>query len=83
MKISLAWIFDHIDADWKKQDVKEIVEKFNAVTAEIEGVEKLNFDSKKLFLGEWIGSSKNGVELDVPELGEKITLEKKKIERNI
>lgn len=38
MKLSLAWIFDHIDADWKSQNIDEIVRRFNAVTAEIEGV---------------------------------------------
>ncbi len=38
MKLSLAWIFDHIDADWKNYNIDEIVTRFNAVTAEIEGI---------------------------------------------
>jgi len=36
MKLSLAWIFDHIDADWKTIDVSQLVEVFNKTTAEIE-----------------------------------------------
>ncbi len=40
MKLSLAWIFDHIDADWKTIDVPQLVEKFNKTTAEIESWHK-------------------------------------------
>ncbi|MFI5333460.1 MAG: hypothetical protein ACHQVS_05165, partial [Candidatus Babeliales bacterium] len=38
MKLSIAWIFDHIDADWKSVDIKALVERFNQTTAEIDGV---------------------------------------------
>lgn len=41
MKLSLAWIFDHIDADWRKIDVAHLVARFNKMTAEIEGFEKI------------------------------------------
>ena len=41
MKLSLAWIFDHIDADWHSIDVAELVAKFNEMTAEIEGFKKV------------------------------------------
>ena len=41
MKISVAWIFDHIDADWSKVSIFTLVEKFNKTTAEIEGVTPL------------------------------------------
>ena len=44
MKLSLRWIFDHIDADWKKVDIVELVDKFNKTTAEIEGFEKFKLD---------------------------------------
>jgi len=40
MKLSLAWIFDHIDADWKAIDVSQLVEVFNKTTAEIEAWHK-------------------------------------------
>jgi len=41
MKISIAWIFDHIAADWKTVDVAALVARFNQVTAEIEGFQKI------------------------------------------
>ncbi len=46
MKISIAWLFDHIDADWQKIDIQNLVDRFNKTTAEIEGVSKItvNFD---------------------------------------
>ncbi len=34
MKLSLAWIFDHIDADWQSVSVEHIVETFNQTVAE-------------------------------------------------
>ncbi len=37
MKLSISWIFDHIDANWKKVDIPSLVEQFNQTTAEIEG----------------------------------------------
>ena len=44
MKLSLAWIFDHIAADYKKIDVTSLVNLFNQKTAEIEGVTKISID---------------------------------------
>lgn len=44
MKLSLAWVFDHIDADWKNLDIKHLIAQFNRVVAEIEGVEKISLD---------------------------------------
>ena len=44
MKLSLAWIFDHIDADWRKIDIAQLVSRFNQITAEIEGFEKTSLD---------------------------------------
>src|SRR3990172_5782414 len=47
MKISLAWIFDHINAIPSDIDINILVERFNACTAEIEGVEKISIDKNK------------------------------------
>ena len=52
MKLSIAWIFDHIDADWKKYNVSEIVEKFNTTTAEIEGFERIVLDLDQFSLAQ-------------------------------
>src|ERR1700722_5828224 len=45
MKLSIAWIFDHIDADWRTIDIADLVAKFNKITAEIEQVQKVQCDT--------------------------------------
>lgn len=52
MNVSLAWIFEHINADWKKLDVAEIIARFNRTTAEIEGFEEISFDADNYALAE-------------------------------
>ncbi|MCK5633265.1 hypothetical protein KAH94_05915, partial [bacterium] len=68
MKISVAWIFDHIDADYKKININDLVNAFNKTTAEIEGfysvslnldmfslvsVKKINDKNITVFSSEW------------------------------
>lgn len=48
MKLSLAWLFDHIDADWRKVDVAQLVNRFNKMVAEIEGFEKIEIKLESL-----------------------------------
>lgn len=48
MKLSIAWIFDHIDADWQTINVYELFKKFNASTAEIEKIIPFSFDTKPI-----------------------------------
>ena len=48
MKLSLSWLFDHIDADWRSINVPALVSLFNKTTAEIEGFESISIDLKKL-----------------------------------
>ncbi|KKQ49211.1 MAG: Phenylalanine-tRNA ligase beta subunit [candidate division TM6 bacterium GW2011_GWF2_38_10] len=71
MKLSLAWIFDHIDACWKQQDVEVIVQKFNAIVAEIEHVEKIHYDLAPYFLVQ--AMSERGVtRFFAPALGQEL-----------
>ena len=74
MKLSLAWIFDHIDADWKKQDINQIFSKFNTTTAEIEGFHKLKYNLQDFFLGKVVGNSNGKTKFFVPELKKEIEL---------
>lgn len=67
MKLSLAWIFDHIDADWKKQDAKEIYAKFNATTAEIEKFYSLKIDLSPFYFCKIHANSPRGISVGVPE----------------
>jgi phenylalanyl-tRNA synthetase beta chain len=53
MKLSLAWIFDHIDVGsgtWQQFDATMIARRFNEVTAEIEHVENRSLDLSQFFL---------------------------------
>ncbi len=50
MKLSIAWIFDHINVDWRKVDIPDLVDRFNKTTAEIEGFEKISVDLKPFSL---------------------------------
>ncbi|TET06473.1 phenylalanine--tRNA ligase subunit beta [Candidatus Dependentiae bacterium] len=52
MKLSLAWIFDHIDADWKQINVSQLVDQFNRTTAEIEAFEKVVINLDQFSLGQ-------------------------------
>lgn len=51
MKLSLSWIFDHIEGSWKHIDVPALIEQLTTKTAEIEEVEKRIFDSSQFTLG--------------------------------
>ena len=44
MKVSLAWIFEHINGNWTKVDVPQLVDSFNKTTAEIAGFSRLELD---------------------------------------
>lgn len=44
MKLSLSWIFDHINSDWRYHDVATLVQQLNLSTAEIEHYEKITFN---------------------------------------
>jgi phenylalanyl-tRNA synthetase beta chain len=48
MKISIAWVFDHIDADWKKLDIAHLAEQFIQTIAEIDRVYKIEIDTRNL-----------------------------------
>lgn len=74
MKLSLAWIFDHIIGDWKEYDIDQLVSKFNATTAEIEKVEKVYFDTGLLFIGTLQSINTDDVILFCPELDREIVL---------
>lgn len=42
MKLSIAWIFDHIDRDWQKVNIPDLISAFNKTTAEIENWYKID-----------------------------------------
>jgi phenylalanyl-tRNA synthetase beta chain len=74
MKLSLQWLFDHIDADWQKIDISSLVKVFNETTAEIEGFEKISLDHENLFFGIVESHTKKEVTLTIPESDSSIKL---------
>lgn len=74
MKLSLAWIFDHIDADWRSVDVDKVVAAFNKTTAEIEKQYQITVDTASLFLGKVSTIANGQITLFIPELAKEITV---------
>ncbi len=77
MKLSIAWIFDHIDADWHTQDILKLINLFNQKTAEVEGFYKITLDLDNLFLGQVISVAQKTVQLEVPETKQTVELAKR------
>ena len=67
MKLSLSWLFDHIDADWRNIDIPALVSLFNKTTAEIEGFDTIKIDLKILAAGNVQSISGQTVVVEVPE----------------
>lgn len=78
MKLSLAWVFDHIDADWKTLDIAHMISQFNRVVAEIEGFEKVSIDVSRLSLGVVRSITSKEVTLFSPEWNQEFTLQARK-----
>lgn len=70
MKVSISWIFDHIDADWRKIDIPALVTKFNQTTAEIEKWYVVTTDPKNIFTGKALSRTT----CFIPELKKEIIL---------
>lgn len=75
MKLSLAWIFDHIDADYKQLDVALLVERLNETTAEIEGWHSIDLDIASLTLARTVDVDGTGVDVHIPEYNSDIRLD--------
>lgn len=67
MKLSLAWLFDHIDADWRKIDVAALVNRFNKMVAEIEGFEKIEIKLDSMAAAKVINVFPDKVVVECPE----------------
>lgn len=77
MKLSISWIFDHINADWRKQDIDLIVSQFNKISAEIEHFYKVKFNLDKFAAAKVVGSNNGNIKLLIPEWKTEIELPKR------
>lgn len=67
MKVSLAWIFDHIDAELPAVSIQELVTLFNKTTAEIEGYQHIALDKERFALAQVISIGQERVVVNVFE----------------
>jgi phenylalanyl-tRNA synthetase beta chain len=77
MKLSLSWIFDHINGSWKEYDIPTLVQKFNTTTAEIESFKKINLDLQNFFLVKVLEIRQEDILLFCPELAKELALPKR------
>ena len=54
MKLSVRWVFDHLKADYKKYDIKTIVQLLTSKTAEVEAYYPVTFDLKNQYLAKYL-----------------------------
>lgn len=66
MKISIAWIFDHIDARVQDIDIPALIDKLNEITAEIEQWHTIKTDLSSFAFGQIKRVSKT-VSITIPE----------------
>lgn len=74
MKLSLAWIFDHIDADVKKVAVEKLIHQFCVTTAEIESYQKITVDVSSLSLARVMRCTQERIEVHSFEWKKDLTL---------
>jgi phenylalanyl-tRNA synthetase beta chain len=74
MKLSIAWIFQHLDADWRSVDIKGLIDRFNKTTAEIESLTQVKFELDALAAGRVVQLTEHATKLDVPEWHLAVTL---------
>lgn len=66
MKISINWVFDHIDADWRTIPIEDLVNRFNETTAEIETFYKVAIPLERITCAR-VTSVSNVVAVEIPE----------------
>ncbi len=74
MKLSLAWIFDHLKTSWKEHDIPALMHRFNTTTAEIDSFIHLNIDTNTLTLAQVMKISPESITLFSAEHQKEYTL---------
>ncbi len=77
MKLSISWIFDHINADWRKQDIDLIVSRFNKISAEIEDFYKVKVNLDKFAIAQVVSDHGDKLKLSIPEWKKEVELPKR------
>lgn len=77
MKLSLSWIFDHINADYRTVDVQQVVAEFNKKVAEIEHYYSYEPAFDRLTIGQVKAIAGDCVTIYSQELNQEISLPKR------
>ena len=77
MKLSIAWIFDHIDAPYHQIDIAQLVTLFNQKVAEIEAFYPVHIPLKELTLAKVTRIDDNAVHAHSDEWGTDMALPKR------
>ena len=74
MRVSLRWLFDHIDGDYRSINVPDLVARFNTTVAEIDSFQKIDCFPKTLQLVV-VNARENGrVQVTAPATGKEYEL---------
>jgi len=74
MKLSLNWIFDHINGSWSQQNVEQLFVSFNNTTAEIEYYERITVPLSTMAMGMVKEVHEQKCVIDVPEWQTNVSL---------
>lgn len=74
MKLSIRWLFEHIEASWQSCDVEALVKRFIETTAEVEEVHALTLDQNSFAIGQVTSVLASEVRLTVPEWKKEYTV---------
>lgn len=76
MKISLAWLFDHIVGDWHQINIANLVTQFNLKVAEIESFKKVILDPSQFTI---VRAEKDGIAIEAfaPQLNKYLQLDRR------
>lgn len=78
MKLSLAWIFDHLQAPWTSVNASDLVAKLNQTTAEVEDFCHYNLDLKQFLAIKVISCNEKEYTVECPEKRKKFILPARK-----
>lgn len=76
MKLSIAWIFDHIDGRWTDCDIEKLMVRFNQTTAEIEDFYIFDVCLDNFYIAQQ--NSFTDSTFFIPELAQEIRVEPRK-----
>ncbi len=76
MKLSLAWIFDHIRGSWQTLDIDQFVRSFTSTITELDFHTKVTFNLDNLFIGR-VTKINGQVFVFIPELNNECVLPKR------